>query len=125
MLYIDGDVISITKGDDAVLEITINRSDGTAYEMEPTDTLTLTVREKPCEACPVLLTSTSAPGSNRIILTGDGTGAICPGRYSYDVQLNRAEGSRFTVLPDDIEPELRGRAVNWGNFIVMGEVTIP
>jgi hypothetical protein len=125
MLYIDGDVISITKGDDAVLEITINRSDGTVYELEPTDTLTLTVREKPCEACPVLLTSTSAPGSNRIILTGDGTGVICPGRYSYDVQLNRAEGTRFTVIPDDIEPELRGRGRNWGNFIIMGEVTIP
>lgn len=125
MLYIDGDVISITKGDDAALEITINKSDGTAFEMDATDTLTLTVREKPCAACPVLLTATSAPGSNRIILTGDGTGAICPGRYSYDVQLNRADGSRFTVLPDDLEPELRGRAMNWMNFIVMGEVTIP
>lgn len=125
MLYIDGDVISITKGDDAALEITINKSDGTAFELEPTDTLTLTVREKPCANYPVLLTSTSAPGSNRIILTGDATAQVCPGRYSYDVQLNRADGSRFTVLPDDLEPDLRGRAMNWMNFIVMGEVTIP
>lgn len=125
MLYIDGDVISITKGDDAALEITINTSDGTAFEMDPADTLTLTVREKPCVGSPVLLTSTSAPGSNRIILTGDATANVCPGRYSYDVQLNRANGTRFTILPDDLEPELRGRAINWQNFIVMGEVTIP
>lgn len=125
MLYIDGDMISITKGDDAALEITINKSDGTAFEMADTDTLTLTVREKPCAGCPVLLTSTSAPGSNRIILTGSATASVCPGRYSYDVQLNRADGSRFTILPDDLEPELRGRAMNWMNFIIMGEVTIP
>ena len=125
MLYIDGDVISITKGDDAVLEITIDTSEGTAFVMEDTDTLTLTVREMPCSDYPVLLTSTSAPGSNRIVLTGEGTANICPGRYSYDVQLNRADGSRFTILPDDIDPDLRGRMMNWQNFIVMGEVTIP
>ena len=125
MLYIDGDVISITKGDDAALEITINKSDGTTFEMDATDTLTLTVREKPCAGYPVLLTSTSAPGSHRIILTGDATAEVCPGRYSYDVQLNRADGGRFTILPDDLEPELRGRVVNWQNFIIMGEVTIP
>ena len=125
MLYIEGDVISITKGDDAALEITINKSDGTTFEMDPTDTLTLTVRERPCEGYPVLLTATTAPGSNRIILTGDATAEVCPGRYSYDVQLNRADGSRFTILPDDLEPELRGRVMNWMNFIVMGEVTIP
>lgn len=125
MLYIDGDVISITKGDDAVLEITIDTSEGTAFVMEDTDTLTLTVRERPCEGYPVLLTATTAPGSNRIILTGDATAQVCPGRYSYDVQLNRADGSRFTILPDDLEPELRGRPMNWMNFIIMGEVTIP
>lgn len=125
MLYIDGDVISITRGDDATLEITIKKYDGTDYQMDTTDTLTLTVREKPCANYPVLLTSTSVPGSNRIILTGDATAQVCPGRYSYDVQLNRADGSRFTILPDDLEPELRGRAMNWMNFIIMGEVTIP
>lgn len=125
MLYIDGNVISITKGDDAALEITINKSDGTTFEMDATDTLTLTVRGKPCEGFPVLLTATSAPGSNRIILTGDATAEVCPGLYSYDVQLNRADGGRFTILPDDLEPELRGRVMNWMNFIVMGEVTIP
>lgn len=125
MLYIDGDVISITRGDDATLEITIDKVDGTTFEMDDTDTLTLTVREKPCGSCPVLLTVTSEPGSNLIVLTGDATANVCPGRYSYDVQLNRADGRRYTILPDDIEPELRGRAINWQNFIVMGEVTIP
>ena len=125
MLYIDGDVISITRGDDATLEITIKKYDGTDYQMDTTDTLTLTVREKPCERCPVLLTVASEPGSNYITLTGELTANVCPGRYSYDVQLNRADGRRYTIIPDDIEPELRGRVINWQNFIVMGEVTIP
>ena len=125
MLYIDDDVISITRGDDATLEITINKSDGTEFEMDPSDTLTLTVRERPCCGCPVLLTSTSAPGSNRIVLSGDAKAEVCPGRYSYDVQLNRANGERYTILPNEIDPELQGRTANWRNFIIMGEVTIP
>lgn len=125
MLYIEDDIISITKGDDAVLEIDIITSTDTAFEMDSTDTLTLTVRERPCCGCPVLLTSTSAPGSNRIVLSGDATAEICPGRYSYDVQLNRANGERYTVLPCNLDPMLQGRAANWKNFVVMGEVTIP
>lgn len=124
MLYIDDGVIAITKGDDATLQIDIDMSDGSAFVMEETDTLTLTVREIPCEGSPVLLTSTSAPGSNRIILDGNATGAVCAGQYSYDVQLNRADGSRYTVLPQ-LDEDMRGRALNWRNFVVMGEVTIP
>lgn len=125
MLYINDGVIAITKGDDAVLEITINKSDGTAFEMNETDTLTLTVRECPCANYPVLLTATTAPGSNRIVLTGSATANICPGQYSYDVQLNRVGGERYTVLPDDLSPGVMTSGSNYKNFLILSEVTVP
>lgn len=125
MLYINDDIVAITKGDDAVLDITIHKSDGTDFVMESTDTLTLSVKERPCCNYPVLLQSMSAPGSNRIVLTGNATAAMCPGRYSYDVQLNRANGDRFTIIPDNPDIGGNGSTNNWNNFIVMGEVTVP
>lgn len=121
MLYIDDGVISITQNDDAVIEINIQTSTGAPFEMAADDTLTMSVREIPNGNSPLLMTINTAPGSNRIILHGADTLGIPPGRYSYDVQLNRADGTRYTVLPDNITTI----GTNWRNFVVLGEVTIP
>lgn len=124
MLYTDDNIISITRGDDATLEINMETSDGEPYVMDAGDVLTLTVREIPCDGSPVLLAVSSAPGSNRIVLSGTDTQDICPGRYSYDVQLNLADGNLYTVLPA-LDEYMRSRVVNWRNFVIMPEVTIP
>ena len=124
MLYTEDNIISITRGDDATLEINMETSDGDPYVMGSEDMLTLTVREIPCDGSPVLLAVSSAPGSNRIVLHGTDTADICPGRYSYDVQLNLADGNRYTVLPA-LDEYMRSRVVNWRNFVIMPEVTIP
>lgn len=124
MLYIEDNVISITRGDDAVLEINMETTSGEPYEMDEEDVLTLTVREIPCAGSPVLLSVRSAPGSNRIVLSGTDTQDICPGRYSYDVQLNTAAGDRYTVLPV-LDDDQRAKVKNWKNFVIMPEVTVP
>lgn len=121
MLFIDDGIISITQNDDAVLEINIQTSTGDPFVMAADDTLTMSVREIPNGNSPLLMSITTAPGSNRIILRGADTRAIPSGRYSYDVQLNRANGTRFTILPDNITSV----GNNWKNFVVLGEVTIP
>ena len=123
MLYIEDDVVYITQNDDAVLEIDMQNTVNESFEMEPDDFLTLTVRQKPSMDSPVLLAVNSAPGSNRIVLRGADTLEIEPGKYSFDVQLTRANGERFTVLPDNIPASTRSRVRNWRNFIVMPQVT--
>ena len=123
MLYIEDGVIAVTRGDDAVLEAAIHTAAGEDYQMEDQDTLTLTVRALPSEKLPALLTLTSAPGSRRLVLRGADTESLAPGKYSCDIQLNRADGRRHTVFPAAGPGALRFG--NWENFILLPEVTLP
>ena len=123
MLFVEDGVIAVTRGDDAALEVAIHTTAGEDYQMDPGDTLTLTVRELPSERLPVLLALTSAPGSSRLVLCGADTAGIAPGRYSCDIQLKCPNGNRYTVFPA-VEPETLPPG-NWENFIILPEVTIP
>ena len=121
--YIESDVIYITKGDDAVLEVSsIAAEDGSQYEMQTGDVLTLTVRAMPSADSPVLLQIDALPGSNRIVLRHADTAELNVGRYSADVQLTTAEVRRFTVWPN-IAGSGRYVIKNFNNFIIMPEVT--
>ena len=121
--YIESNVIYLTKGDDAVLEVSsIATEGGTEYELQPEDVLTLTVRALPSAASPVLMQIDSAPGSRRIVFSHADTAELDVGRYSADVQLTTAEGKRYTVWPTIMGS---GRYVvkNLNNFVIMPEVT--
>ena len=121
--YIESDVIYITKGDDAVLEITsIATEGGTEYELQGTDVLTLTVRALPSAQSPALLQVDALPGSRRIVFSHADTAELDVGRYSADVQLTTAEGKRYTVWPT-ITGSGRYVVKNLNNFVIMPEVT--
>lgn len=121
--YIESDVIYITKGDDAVLEIeSIAAQDGNEYALQETDVLTLTVRALPSADSPVLLQIDALPGSNRIVLRHADTAELNVGRYSADVQLTTADGKRYTVWPA-ITGSSRYVIKNLNNFVIMPEVT--
>ena len=121
--YIESDVIYITKGDDAVLEITsIATEGGEEYALQETDVLTLTVRALPSSESPVLLQIDALPGSRRIVFGHDDTAELDVGRYSADVQLTTAEGKRYTVWPT-ITGSGRYVVKNLNNFVIMPEVT--
>ena len=122
--YIESDVIYLTKGDDAVLEVSsISTEGGTEYELQGTDVLTLTVRALPSAQSPALLQVDALPGSRRIVFSHADTAELDVGRYSADVQLTTAEGKRYTVWPTIMGS---GRYVvkNLNNFVIMPEVTI-
>lgn len=125
MLYIEDGVISVTQNDDVILEVALTTSDGEPYDMDAGDVLTLSVREYPVKDSPLLLSVSSNPGTNRITLNGSDTLNIAPGKYSYDVQITYADGSRYTILPNNLDESIRGTGKNWKNFVVMGEVTVP
>ena len=121
--YIESDVIYITKGDDAVLEITsIATEGGEEYELQPEDVLTLTVRTLPSAQSPALLQVDALPGSRRIVFGHDDTAELDVGRYSADVQLTTAEGKRHTVWPT-LSGNLRYEPRSFNNFVIMPEVT--
>lgn len=121
--YIESDVIYITKGDDAVLEITSIATEGGAeYELQGTDVLTLTVRALPSAQSPALLQVDALPGSRRIVFSHADTAELDVGRYSADVQLTTAEGKRYTVWPT-ITGSSRYVVKNLNNFVIMPEVT--
>lgn len=121
--YIESDVIYLTKGDDAVLEITsIATEGGEEYELQAEDVLTLTVRALPSAQSPALLQVDALPGSRRIVFSHADTAELDVGRYSADVQLTTAEGKRYTVWPT-ITGSGRYVVKNLNNFVIMPEVT--
>ena len=121
--YIESDVIYLTKGDDAVLEVSsIATEGGEEYALQETDVLTLTVRALPSADSPVLLQIDALPGSRRIVFNHDDTAELDVGRYSADVQLTTAEGKRYTVWPT-ITGSGRYVVKNLNNFVIMPEVT--
>lgn len=121
--YIESDVIYLTKGDDAVLEVSSIATEGGAeYELQPEDELTLTVRALPSADSPALIQIDALPGSNRIVFSHADTADLDVGRYSADVQLTTAEGKRYTVWPT-ITGSGRYVVKNLNNFVIMPEVT--
>lgn len=121
--YIESDVIYLTKGDDAVLEVSSIATDGgKEYALQETDVLTLTVRALPSEDSPALIQIDALPGSNRIVFRHEDTAELTVGRYSADVQLTTADGKRYTVWPT-ITGSGRYVIKNLKNFVIMPEVT--
>lgn len=121
--YIESDVIYLTKGDDAALEVSsIAAEDGSQYSMQAGDVLTLTVRALPSADSPALIQIDSLPGVNRIVLRHADTAELDVGRYSADVQLTTADGKRYTVWPT-ITGSGRYLVKNLNNFVIMPEVT--
>ena len=121
--YIESDVIYLTKGDDAVLEVSsIATEGGEEYALQETDVLTLTVRALPSADSPALIQIDALPGSRRIVFSHADTAELDVGRYSADVQLTTADGKRYTVWPA-ITGSGRYVVKNLNNFVIMPEVT--
>ena len=121
--FIENNVIYLTKGDDAVLEASsITAADDEEYEMQSEDVLTLTVRSVPSDKSPVLIQIDSLPGSNRIVIGHADTAELNAGRYSADVQLNTADGKRYTIWPV-LSGNQRYEMRSFNNFVIMPEVT--
>lgn len=123
MFKVEDGAIYITRGDDAVLEITATDQNGAPYEMQEGDMLTLTVRDLPSKNSIVLLQISSVPGSGRIPLRHADTADKEVGRYSADVQLTTADGRRQTIWPE-LEGSARYKEKAFNNFILMPEVTM-
>ena len=124
MLKIIDEKIYLRRGDDESLEVNLNAGNE-SVQIGEGETLTLTVREQPSLDSPIIFTTTSAPGSNRIVIRHEDTAEAPYGEYSADVQLMTAEGYRKTVWPNIDEDNLpKANDRNLKNFILLPEVTM-
>ena len=109
MLKVKGNNIKLTRGDTAYLTVPITDTvSGETYEIDNSDVLTFSVR-KNVNAKEYLFQKV-VQGSNVFKILPTDTSDLRYGTYIYDVQLDMANGDRFTI----IEPS---------NFEVTSEVT--
>ena len=87
--------ISITKGDNAFIQIDIKTLDQQLYEIKENDIITLTVRKT---AKSDVAFKESAVG-NIISIVPTDTNSLATGLYVYDVQLTTEQGLIRTVIP--------------------------
>ena len=123
MIYIDNDVINLTRGDDATLTASLTNDDDSEYVMSNDEYLIFGVRVTPEESSELLLELRSDPGSNIISFSHDDTAGMEVGFYSAELQLMVDGGKRATVWPKLKGGSRTGKA-NWKNFCLMAEVVM-
>ena len=96
MLYIDGNTIRLTRGDTAYLHIPLATTEGT-YEMDPDDTLTLSVKKSTRDTDYIF--QKVITGIDVFHIEPSDTADSSFGKYTYDVQLRSRNGDIFTVIP--------------------------
>lgn len=125
MIYIsqdgNGEVINLTRGDDAVIEVPLTINDDVPYDMDSNDYLIFAVREVPSPESPVLLNIESEHGVNRIVFSHDDTTDMAIGFYSAEIQLMTSDGMIYTVWPK-LTGNARTSKSNRKNFVLMTEV---
>ena len=126
MIYISndsssGEVINLTRGDDAVIEVPMTIDDKIDYDMDSNDYLIFGVREIPSPDSPLLLSIESEHGVNRIVFSHDDTKDMDIGFYSAEIQLMTSSGMIYTVWPK-LTGNMRTSKSNRKNFVLMTEV---
>lgn len=124
MLIIEDQVIYLTRGDNASLQIDLTTDAGEAWTLGEDDALTLALRALPTADAPVLMRVPGAPGSDTIPIRPEDTAGLEVGQYSADIQLITGAGQVLTVWPR-LEGRNRTKVRNYKNFVIMSEVNIP
>lgn len=126
MLYITNnkngfEVINLTRGDDAVIEVPLKNLNDEDVTLGNEDYLIFDVRVLPKKDSKRIIHIESAPGSNRIIFTHDDTKNLKVGQYSAEIQM-MFDGKRSTVWPKLTGDMRFNEDINRNNFILMPEV---
>lgn len=107
MLHIQDNKISLTRGDTAYLNISVE-IDEKPYDMQSDDTLTFSIKKSTSDETPVV--QKTITGGTTIHIEPKDTSGLAFGKYKYDVQLDKSNGDVFTI----IEPTA---------FVILEEVT--
>lgn len=100
MLSIKNNVIKITKGDSATLNIKLSNANGDPYTIRPNDILTMTVVKS--VGSPIIFEK-KVIGDNSIVLNQIDTKKLPVGPCVFDIQLDTEDHETFTVVgPDNV-----------------------
>lgn len=107
MLNVDNENnIYLTRGDTCELVCTITDDVGTEYVLQSGDVLTFTIKVN-CNTSDIIIQKVLT--TNIISLEPSDTSSLAYGAYWFDVQLTKAGGDIFTVIPPrrfNITPEV-------------------
>ena len=98
MLYVNSDgTIQLTRGDTARFNLTIkNNVSQTDYEIQPDDTLTMSIKKSVRDVDPVV--QLNIKGSSVFHIHPSDTSDLAFGKYLYDVQITTGDGDVYTVI---------------------------
>ncbi len=87
--------LSLTKGDNAYIQVDVKTIDGDSYQIKSDDVIVLTVRKN--AKSDIAFQETAIDGV--ISITPDDTNSLASGSYVYDVQLTTGLGIVQTIVP--------------------------
>lgn len=93
--------IKVTRGDTLALAVDLAAEDGSSYELQPGDTLTLTVKKSTGLDEPVLVQKRMTSETGAVTRLGEEDTSLAYGAYAYDVELRTAGGDVCTVVGPD------------------------
>lgn len=120
MIYIENNVINLTRGDDATLSVSLSTDDGDEYTLGENEYLTFGAKVAPDDSETLLLVR-SQTGSNVIVFSHADTESLEVGFYSAEIELMTQDDKRITVWPK-LTGGARTSKTNWKNFCIMSEV---
>lgn len=88
--------ITLTRGDSALLKLKLRDNQNKVYTLAPMDTATLTIKEN--IDSPDIILAITADKNAQFEFTPKNTANLACGKYVYDVQVNLADGSIYTVI---------------------------
>lgn len=102
MVTIKGTTIQITRGDSASIAVTIYNADGTVYHPAAGDSVRFAVKKNYDDPQPVIL-KTIPRDTMRLVLAPSDTKTLEAGqqrgRYHYDIELTKTDGTVDTFIP--------------------------
>lgn len=97
---VDGNIY-LTRGDSAILELTILDEDGQTWTPAEGDKVIFCMKKAAINPA-VLLKIEAVSGSTDIIINPEDTKELTPGQYIYDIHAELAGGDVYTVIADKI-----------------------
>lgn len=96
MLTCQNNTIVLTRGDSAVLKLTVVDGEGQPYEIADNDTVIFTIKKHTTDKEAVLKKTLT---DGQIIINPQDTENLEYGQYVYDVELTQGSGFVATVIP--------------------------
>lgn len=112
MIKVNGKTVTMTKGDTCVLSIGLVDTDGKAYEPQSGDKIRFALKKNYDDYKPKIIKDIPIDTMQLVIDPGDTKeldAGTTKGKYIYDIELTKADGTVDTVIPR-------------GEFIILEEV---